>query len=103
MSESNLKKLTFAIDYDGTWSADPEAFIAFSSILRQRGHRVIIVTARVAGRGIGEVWKYCEAHVDRILSSGADYKRDYAESQGEKVDIWIDDMPGMIGPDIPLI
>ncbi len=78
-----------------------EAFAAFANLLRRRGHRVIIVTARVSG--VGEVYYRCEKHVDRILSSGADYKRDYAEAHGEKVSIWIDDMPGMIGPDIPLI
>jgi hypothetical protein len=92
--------ITVAIDYDGTWTADPEAFAAFANLLRKRGHRVIIVTARVSG--IGEVHFHCQQHVDRILASGADYKRDYATAQGERVSIWIDDMPGMIGPDVPM-
>lgn len=93
--------ITIAIDYDGTWTADPEAFAAIANLLRRRGHRVIIVTARVSGHG--EVQRECSPHVDRILTSGAAYKRDHAEAHGERVSIWIDDMPGMIGPDIPLI
>jgi hypothetical protein len=94
---------TFAIDFDGTWTADAESFQAFAAMLRERGHRVLIVTARVGGRGLGEVYFHCEKHVDRILSSGAEYKREHCEANGERVDVWVDDMPGMIGPDIPLI
>jgi hypothetical protein len=62
---------------------------------------VIIVTARVAG--LGEVYFHCEKHVDRILASGASYKREYATEHGERVNVWIDDMPEMIGPDVQLI
>jgi hypothetical protein len=91
---------TFAIDYDGTWTADPEAFAAFANLLRKRGHRVIIVTARVSG--VGEVYFHCEKHVDRILASGASYKRDYATEHGETVNVWVDDMPEMIGPDVTI-
>ena len=92
---------TFAIDFDGTWTADPEAFKEIAKILKLNGHRVIIVTARISGSGVVE--RECGAFVDRILFSGAEYKRDFCEKNGEKVNIWIDDMPGMIGPDIPII
>jgi len=91
---------TFAIDYDGTWSADPVAFRGFASELRARGHRVLLITARVSGHG--EVNRECLDHVDRVLFSGAEYKREYAARFGETVDIWIDDNPGMIGPDISI-
>lgn len=93
--------MTFAIDYDGTWTADPEAFRAFASLLRRRGHRVLLVTARVSGHG--EVERECSTYVDRVLFSGAAYKRECCEANGEAVHVWIDDMPGMIGPDVPLI
>jgi hypothetical protein len=86
---------TFAIDYDGTWSADPTAFAAFAALLRRRGHRVIIVTARVGGRG--EVERECRPHVDAIVFSGANYKREAAAASGETVHVWIDDRPEMIG------
>lgn len=85
-----------AIDYDGTWTADPEAFAAFASLLRRRGHRVLLVTARASGHR--EVLEACAAHVDRVLFSGGGYKREHCEIEGEFVSIWIDDMPAMIGP-----
>ena len=94
-----IAKCTFAIDYDETWTADATAFEAFSALLRRRGHRVIIITARVSGHG--EVLRECEKHVDRVLFSGAQYKREIAAEHGESVAIWIDDRPGMIGPDVP--
>jgi len=92
---------TFAIDYDGTWTTDPEAFRSFAALLRRRGHRVLIVTARVSGHG--EVERECGQHVDRILFAGAGLKRDNCEANGENVNVWIDDMPSMIGPPVPLI
>lgn len=90
-----MKSITVAIDYDRTWTADPEAFAAFANLLRRRGHRVIIVTARVSGHG--EVERECGSHVDRVLFSGAGYKREHAVANGETVQIWIDDMPETIG------
>lgn len=92
---------TIAIDYDGTWTADPELFRFIAARSWARGHRVLVVTARVSGHG--EVTRECEPYVDRVLFSGAEYKRAHCDAMGEKVDIWIDDMPGMIGPDIPLV
>ena len=86
---------TYSIDYDGTWTSDPEAFRAFSALLRRRGHRVLVITARVSGHG--EVERECGPFVDRVLFSGANYKREHARAHGEIVHVWIDDMPEMIG------
>ena len=86
---------TIAIDYDGTWTADPEAFTAIATMLRRRGHRVLLVTARVTGHA--EVEREAGPHVDRVLFSGAAFKRDHCASAGEAVDIWVDDNPEMVG------
>jgi hypothetical protein len=92
---------TFAIDYDGTWTADPGAFVAIASLLSLRGHRVIVVTSRI--EGAADLARDCKPHVDRILFSSATYKRDYCTAAGEKVDVWIDDMPEMIAAGVPLL
>ena len=100
MSTDGAPPKTFGLDYDGTWSADPEAFRAIATMLRSRGHRVLLITARMSGHG--DVLRECERHVDRVMFSGAHYKRALAQLHGESVDIWIDDNPEMIGSDIPM-
>ena len=96
MSDSGLsRRCTYAIDYDGTWTSDVEAFKAFASLLRRRGHTVIIVTSRASGGT--EVERECKAHVDEIIFAGRSWKRAAAERAGYKPDVWIDDMPEMIG------
>jgi glycine/D-amino acid oxidase-like deaminating enzyme len=90
-----LRPTTYAIDYDGTWTTDPEAFQAFAALLRRRGHTVIIVTSRVTGWS--EVNDACGRHVDDIVMAGRAWKREAAKSAGYKVDVWIDDRPEIIG------
>lgn len=92
---------TWAIDYDGTWTADPEAVAAFAALLRRRGHRVIVVTARASGHG--EVMREASAHVDRVLFSGPTLKAVYAASQGESVQVWLEDNPEMVGSDVDVV
>ena len=95
---TDIKTTTFAIDYDATWTVDPEAFRAFAALLRRRGHRVLLVTARVSGHA--EVELETGAHVDRVIFSGAELKRVTCERLGEKVGVWIDDNPEMVGSDV---
>ena len=86
---------TIVIDYDGTWTLDPIAFAAFARMMRGRGHRVIVITARATGHG--EVERETSAHVDRVLFSRGAPKRDCAVENGESVSVWIDDDPESIG------
>jgi glycine/D-amino acid oxidase-like deaminating enzyme len=93
---SDLRRpTTYAVDYDGTWTTDPEAFVAFASLLRRRGHTVIIVTSRASSEY--EVEKACRPHVDAIVYAGRAWKRSAARNAGYEVNVWIDDMPEMVG------
>jgi hypothetical protein len=94
MSELH-RPTTYAIDYDGTWTTDPEAFQAFASLLRRRGHTVIIVTARATGAA--ELEDACRPYVDDIVLAGREWKREAAKRSGYTVNVWIDDMPEAIG------
>jgi hypothetical protein len=62
-----------------------------------------VARVRVADGHGGGLERECSPHVDRLLFSGAAYKREWCEAKGETVNVWVDDMPGMIGPDVPLI
>lgn len=90
--------MIIAIDYDGTYAADPETFNHVIEIFRQAGHAVICVTGRSAGTmgqpvldSIGKI-----IGEENCIFAGTLWKRMAAEKKGWKVDVWIDDMPEMI-------
>lgn len=91
--EIPVSSLTIALDYDGTYTADPGLWQRFILEARKRGHRVFIVTCRM---------KECEIHCESIPKSQHVYtnmaaKQWYCESVlGMNVDIWIDDSPKYI-------
>jgi len=88
------KPLTFSIDLDKTWTADPVGFYAIAYILKQCGHTVIICTRRTE-----------LSHEERIALQIPEFVTLFFASYGFKrdavpfpVDIWIDDEPGTIEP-----
>lgn len=90
----------FAIDYDGTWSADPELFETFVALLRTRGHDAILVTGRSdSGRWGAEV--RAAVRSVPIVFAANKWKREAAKAAGYKVDIWIDDFPEYIDKQDP--
>jgi hypothetical protein len=83
-----------AIDFDGTWTADPEGWYSFTHMMMARGHTVIIATGR-------KEWTddMVRAKIPsgmRIIYCGGQLKEQACRAQGFTVHIWIDDMPGMI-------
>lgn len=66
----------------------------FVSLARERGHEVIMTTRRSG-------WS---SDMDdlipglKVLYANHTMKKEFAESQGHKVDVWIDDDPGTIAP-----
>lgn len=81
-----------AIDYDDTYTSDSIMWDQVIDLFRSRGHSVICVTGRNGG-----MYDAISDLMIPIVYAGSQYKRKAAERAGYKVDIWIDDIPEMIG------
>lgn len=86
---------TIALDYDGTFTEDPELWRGFVKLAKERGHEVLFVTSRdqvamdaveTAARSMG---------IESLACNGLP-KIGVADENGIIVNIWIDDMPGML-------
>ena len=77
---------SFALDYDGTYTADPDLWDKFIDLCEERGHTVTIVTMRYPSEGIG-------GRVDAVIYTSRKAKVAYCESIDRHFDIWIDDNP----------
>lgn len=85
--------MTFAFDYDGTWTRDPEGFRLMVELLRRRGHTCIMVTGRGdVGRFGAEVREAIGDFMPIVFAAGG-WKAGAAERAGYKVAVWVDDMP----------
>jgi len=93
-------KQTIAIDYDDTFSADPEMWILVIQTWKDYGYQVICVTARKPT--FENRKELSDALPDDIplLLAYDEPKRQFAEKQGFKVDIWVDDTPEAITQEI---
>ena len=92
-SPSNCS-LTVAFDIDGTWTLAPSLFHHIACLFAKAGWQVIIVTGReqperkIAGMLLWATWP--------VIVSGPLLKEEAARRAGYTVNVWIDDMPGMI-------
>lgn len=94
-----MRKLTIAIDYDDTYTADPKLWNDFINSCRDCEYTVYIVTMRSMvdyqedlkfKKWADNMWlKY---GIDTILCDGLP-KQETTERYGITVDIWIDDNP----------
>jgi hypothetical protein len=86
--------MRIAIDYDGTWDRDPEAFLAVALAFRDAGHEVVMVTVR-SERRPGSPLPSVPPWIT-VYATGLAPKRAHMEELGIEVDIWIDDQPEWI-------
>ncbi len=89
-------QLTIGLDFDDTFTADPDFWIKFIELARSFGHVVICVSGR---RETFDNRRKLESALPdgvKVLLSYDQPKADYARENGYIVDIWIDDKPGMI-------
>jgi hydroxymethylpyrimidine pyrophosphatase-like HAD family hydrolase len=90
--------MIIAIDYDGTYSADPETFDKVIDLFIAAGHTVICVTGR-SNDGVMDVpVRESIGKKVKCIFAGVGFKLEEAGNQGYKVDIWIDDRPQWIDP-----
>lgn len=80
--------LHIALDYDGTYTADPGLWDQFIKFAQGRGHRVTVITMRHPEQPVS-----ADLEVDIIYTS-LKAKAGFLEA-----DIWIDDKPYLVNSD----
>lgn len=89
--------MIISIDYDDTWTADPQMWARIVKMMRARGHTVIAVTNRPnLPRYTQAVKRDLGAYVEDIIFAGPMPKRQAAANLGYNVDVWIDDFPSAV-------
>ena len=91
-----VDRLTFAIDFDNTITAEPLLFANFIEDCKNLGHKVIVVTARRdTEENFDEVksWLLENGIRAAVYYSSLRSKTELMKARGIKVDIWIDDDP----------
>lgn len=89
-----------AIDYDNTYTAAPELWNQVIKLFQEAGHTVICVTGRSDNSSMAPVVQDSIGKLVPVVFAGEQWKQEAAKKRGYKVDIWIDDMPITIAPQI---
>lgn len=94
------------IDFDGTYTADPELWDVFLVAARERGHKIICATMRHEDLEGDEVKEALADKVDKIIFTGREAKHSIVQTAllndgYDLIDvvqrmIWIDDNPHWI-------
>jgi len=88
--------MLIALDYDGTYTADPRMWRTFCTMAQSLGHSFVCVTGRAVPPDFTRDPPLPQGMP--IVCAPEGYKRNAALRAGFKVDVWIDDIPEMIGP-----
>lgn len=94
-----MNRLTFAIDFDDTFTACPDLWSGFITESKELGHSWYLVTSR---RNSPENVEKIEAELAHwgcempIIFCNLKSKFDTMQARGLKVSIWIDDAPHAI-------
>jgi len=84
--------MIIALDYDHTFTEDPQVWYNAMMIMKQAGHTVVGVTMRYPAEASGMDMRY--DHVcSKIFFTGRRGKKQFMNEQGLNVDVWIDDQP----------
>jgi hypothetical protein len=89
--------MNISLDFDDTYTRDPDMWNPFVLHAMARGHKVYCVTLRTPEQGddvlntIGQIIGANYVHFTSMQS-----KRNFMWAKGIKIDVWIDDMPDCI-------
>lgn len=87
--------MNLALDYDGTYSRDPEGWDQFIDLMQMREHNVYLVTMRTRSES-QEIYERLQNKVDGIFCTARKAKRSFMYAAGIDINVWIDDEPGWI-------
>lgn len=84
------------LDYDDTFTTNPDAWYGAMMTLKRAGFRIVGATFRYPQEAIVDArfHRLC----DTVVYCSRHSKMDVTKAAGELVDIWIDDMPQFIEP-----
>jgi len=86
-------KMRIALDWDGSYTLDPEFWDSFILLCKNGGHDVRIITLRKPEMHID--MKFFDYEIPIIYTSNM-HKREYCDKIDWHPDIWIDDSPEFI-------
>lgn len=88
--------LTFALDYDDTFTADPALWRAWILLAKSRGHRIVCITGRSETESQRYELETAFGPDVEVYFSDLRPKMECAVANGLHIDVWLDDWPGMI-------
>lgn len=92
--------MIIALDYDNTFTRDPDFWDDFVMLARAYDHECVLVTGRSDDGIMGDEVKKKVGDLMPIVFAGREWKREAALRKGWKVDVWIDDSPEHVAPQI---
>lgn len=84
--------MIIGLDYDDTWTRDPDGWFDAMMALKMRGHTIYGITMRYPREAGGMDSRYDQI-CTQILFTGRKAKKKFAGDAGIVVDVWIDDNP----------
>lgn len=90
--------MDIAVDFDGTFAADPATFAEVVRVFQGAGHHVVLITNRVSTGVMGSEVKRLVGTLMPIIFAGDHNmsKRDAAMKHGYNIQVWLDDAPTTI-------
>jgi hypothetical protein len=89
--------MNIALDFDETYTLDPDLWNMFCKTCITRGHNVWCVTFRHESEGLEvlqSIGKVIGVH--NVIFTGRKAKRRFCEDMSVYIDVWIDDTPDYI-------
>jgi hypothetical protein len=89
--------MIFALDFDGTYTADPELWETWGLHAINKGHTVLCISFR-SDHEMEDVKNTIGSVIgsDNCFATNAIHKKEFIEEKGIHVDVWIDDIPETI-------
>jgi hypothetical protein len=91
--------MNISVDFDETYTRDPELWDLFIELAKHRGHEVYCITARPPTKiNKDEVYDTIGKRIgkENCLFTDAMAKAKFAYDKGIHIDVWIDDLPSNV-------